>query len=113
MDNGKSAAHGCHDFCACQLYARLQIWCFPIGDVLNLFYSRKRNLRIHSDGFSVLQPERVQNRAVKRSRSYSAADNILVWRVALWMCFKGTRFCQTASPERYAEIWRHLLEPKC
>lgn len=71
--------------------------CFQIGDVLNLFYRRKINLRIHSDGFSVFSPEHVHNRPVKRSPSDSTADHILLWHIALWMCFKGIRFCQTAS----------------
>lgn len=54
-----------------------------IGDVLNLFRSRNINLRIHSDGFSVFLQHHFINGTAKRSCSYSNADNILVWHIAL------------------------------
>lgn len=73
---------------------------FQIGDVLNLFCRRNINLRIHSDGFSVFLQHHFKNRAAKRSCSNSSTDNILVWHIALWMCFKGIRFCQIGSVNR-------------
>lgn len=54
-----------------------------IGDVLNLFCSRNINLRIHSDGFSVFFQHHFINGTAKRSCSYSNADNIPVWHIAL------------------------------
>lgn len=78
---------------------------FQIDNVRNLFCRRNINLRIHSDGFSVFLQYHFQNWAAKRSCSYSSADNILVWHIALWMCFKGIRFCQIASVKWHADIY--------
>lgn len=79
--------------------------CFQIGDVLNLFSRRERDLGIHSDGFSVLEPGRLQNRAVKRSPCYSRADRILLWHLALCVCLHFVRLHQESVELKFGEVY--------
>lgn len=53
MDNEKTKHSDGMTYVHANFMPDYRFGCFQLGDVLNLFYRRKINLRIHSDGFSV------------------------------------------------------------